>query len=174
VQSTSLLSELATSAAKSTSDSTTQAISPGTIDLRAELAAAPDARRRGLLAAAVRERALRALGVDPAKPIDPRTPLGELGMDSLLAVELRNTLGTALGASLPATLLFDYPTIDALTDFLYGEVLGYAPPAKAATAEPDVPAATNLVGSIEELSDEEVDRMLAARARRSSESASNP
>jgi acyl carrier protein len=104
---------------------------------------------------------LKALGVDPGRAVDPRTPLGELGLDSLLAVELRNTLGNAVGATLPATLLFDYPTIDTLTDYLLAEVpgLGEAPAAAPAPA----PAAPDRVGSIEELSDEEVERQLAAR-----------
>jgi acyl carrier protein len=133
--------------------------------IRKALAAAPPARKRPLMAGFVRERALRALGVDPARAVDPRTPLGELGLDSLLAIELRNTLGTALGRSLPSTLLFDYPTIDTLTDFLLGEEGASADaPANGSSAAKTPPV--SLVGSIEELSDEEVERQLAARSRR--------
>ena len=116
----------------------------------------------------MRERALRALGVDLGKQIDPRTPLGDLGLDSLLAVELRNTLATALGRPLPATLLFDYPSIDALTDYLLVEVLGFgdsrAPSPAQQAAQPAAPR--ELVGSIEAMSDDEVDRLIAARAKR--------
>jgi NAD(P)-dependent dehydrogenase (short-subunit alcohol dehydrogenase family)/acyl carrier protein len=135
-------------------------------DLQQQLADAPASRRRPMVTAFVRERALRALGVDPAKPIDPRTPLGDLGLDSLLAVELRNTLGRALAASLPATLLFDYPSIEALTDYLLANVLHLEEEVEAATVEPaaEAPAAAALVGSIEEMSDDEVDRLIAVRA----------
>jgi acyl carrier protein len=138
------------------------------VDLQRQLVDAPQSRRRPLVAAFVRERALRALGVDPAKPIDPRTPLGDLGLDSLLAVELRNTLGGALSVSLPATLLFDYPSIEALTDYLLADVLHLDQEAQALTTEStaEVPAAAALVGSIESMSDEEVDRLIAARAER--------
>ncbi|MBI4995373.1 MAG: SDR family NAD(P)-dependent oxidoreductase [Rhodocyclales bacterium] len=138
------------------------------VDLREQLTAAAPGRRRSLVAAFVRERALRALGVDQSRAIDPRTPLGELGLDSLLAVELRNTLGTALGQSLPATLLFDYPTIDALTDYLLDEVLQLGEPAVSATAVPagTTERPTSTVGAIEELSDDEVDRLLAQRVQR--------
>jgi myxalamid-type polyketide synthase MxaC len=138
------------------------------VDLQRQLADAPQSRRRPLVAAFIRERALRALGVDPAKPIDPRTPLGDLGLDSLLAVELRNTLGGALSVSLPATLLFDYPSIEALTDYLLADVLHLDHEAQAATTESaaEAPAAAALVGSIEAMSDEEVDRLIAARAQR--------
>ncbi len=135
-------------------------------DLRQQLADAPATRRRPIIAAFVRERALKVLGLDASKAIDPRTPLGDLGLDSLLAVELRNAIGTALGRSLPATLLFDYPTSDALTDHLLVELCGNmeVPPTDS-TAE-TAPSKANLVESIEDLTDEEVERQLAERARR--------
>jgi hypothetical protein len=46
-----------------------------------------------------------------------------MGLDSLMAVELRNALSALLERSLPATLLFDYPTIDGIAHYLAGEVL---------------------------------------------------
>jgi acyl carrier protein len=150
----------------------TAAASRGKIALRQQLADVPEGRRRPTVATFVREHALRALGVDPSRAVDPRTPLGDLGLDSLLAVELRNTLGRALGQSLPATLLFDYPTLDTLTDYLLDEVLGFAevPLVEVAVDMPPDDAlrapAEALVGSIEDLSDDEVDRLLAQRAQR--------
>lgn len=49
-------------------------------------------------------------------PLD--VPLTDLGLDSLMAVDLRNRLQTALGRELPPTIVFDYPTIAALTGML--------------------------------------------------------
>ena len=49
-------------------------------------------------------------------PLD--VPLTDLGLDSLMAVDLRNRLQTALGRELPPTIVFDYPTISALTGML--------------------------------------------------------
>jgi acyl transferase domain-containing protein/acyl carrier protein len=135
-------------------------------NLRAQLVTVPQGRWRKLVEEFVRERAVRALGLDPSRAVDPRRPLGELGLDSLLAVELRNTLGTALGHSFPATLLFDHPTVDSLTDHILESVLGAGP----AAAEPEKPAENaapaTLAASIGELSDEEVERQLATRAAR--------
>jgi acyl carrier protein len=133
-------------------------------DLRERLTEVPEARRRALVSSFVRERALHALGIDRSKSVDPRTALSDLGLDSLLAVELRNTLSTAIGRPLSATLLFDYPTLDALTDYL----LELLEPEKLGDVASAVSAdrGTSLVGSIEELSDAEVDRMIEMRAQR--------
>ncbi|MEU8001743.1 SDR family NAD(P)-dependent oxidoreductase [Catellatospora sp. NPDC049111] len=54
---------------------------------------------------------------DPAA-IPLRAPFKELGFDSLGAVELRDALAAALGRPLPGSLLFDYPTVQTLIDFL--------------------------------------------------------
>jgi len=75
---------------------------------------APAGKMREVLIAELRAQVVRLLGFDSSRTIDPHQPLGELGLDSLLAVEMRNTLGTLLGRTLPVTLLFDYPTLDAL------------------------------------------------------------
>jgi hypothetical protein len=149
-------------AAPSASSRKTEAAT-GATDLREKLAAEPRGRWRPMVAAFVRERALGALGLDATRAIDPETPLGDLGLDSLLAVELRNTLSRALAKPMPASLLFDYPTLNALTGHLLKDVLGADDEAPAPSPPPPT-APANLVGDIEELSDEEVERQLAALA----------
>ena len=57
----------------------------------------------------------------------------EAGLDSLGAVELRNALSARFG-DLPATLVFDYPTVDALSTYLAAQANGAGPAAPSADA----------------------------------------
>ena len=55
--------------------------------------------------------------------VDVRKPFTELGVDSLVAMELAMELEEHLGRrDLPVTLLFDHPTIDELARFLASDV----------------------------------------------------
>src|SRR5713226_7592684 len=58
-----------------------------------------------------------ATGVKPDQ-IDPRYPFTSFGLDSLTAFNLTGDLADWLGRDLPATLLWDYPTIASLSDHL--------------------------------------------------------
>jgi acyl carrier protein len=51
-------------------------------------------------------------------PIPPRQPLFDVGLDSILALELRERLERELGIGLKPTLLFTYPTLETLVDHL--------------------------------------------------------
>jgi acyl carrier protein len=66
----------------------------------------------------VHEAVAAVLGPD----VNPDEPLMASGLDSLGAVELRNALQAQIGSELPATLLFDYPSINAVTGFLAEQV----------------------------------------------------
>src|SRR5204862_100001 len=92
--------------------------------------------RHNLILEQVRDHAARVLGLEASAHIDPARPLNELGLDSLMAIELRNALGVTAGQTLPATLLFDYPTVQALSDYLAREVLSSE---MAQAEEPRVP-----------------------------------
>ncbi|MFT5460910.1 MAG: 3-oxoacyl-(acyl-carrier-protein) synthase/nucleoside-diphosphate-sugar epimerase, partial [Myxococcota bacterium] len=79
---------------------------------------APAANARVGLRSAVEQAVATVLG---STSVPPRVGLMELGLDSMMAVELRDRLQRALGRPLPATLAFDHPTVDALIAFLSGD-----------------------------------------------------
>ncbi|MGW0901938.1 KR domain-containing protein, partial [Streptomyces goshikiensis] len=94
----------------------------------------------------VRTHVAAVLGHEGAETVGAERAFKELGFDSLTAVELRNRLGAATGVSLPATLIFDYPTASAITAFLRDELLGTqariaGPVSTAVTAVDDDPIA---------------------------------
>ncbi|MDQ3928332.1 MAG: SDR family NAD(P)-dependent oxidoreductase, partial [Chloroflexota bacterium] len=88
-----------------------------------QLAAAPVAERRALLNAHIQAQVAQVLGHGDHKAIPLTRGFAELGMDSLTSLELRTRLQNTLSCKLPSTLAFDYPTVEAVVNYLVKEVL---------------------------------------------------
>ncbi len=119
--------------------------------------------RKNLLLNYVKDQALRVLGLDPSQALDKEQPLQKMGLDSLMAVELRNVLSTGLGLkrALPATLLFDYPTITAVADYLAKEVLALETTVQTVDEPPQSNGKqADAMHELEKLSDEEAEALL--------------
>ncbi len=88
-----------------------------------QLEAAPISERLDLLTTHIRLAIAKTLGwIDIEKTV-MQQPLFDLGLDSLMAVELRNSLESSLQTSLRSTLLFDYPTVEALVEYLANDIV---------------------------------------------------
>ncbi len=140
--------------------------------IRPELDAAEPARRRSMVADAVRAAVAHILELDP-DDVPDTTALSDLGLDSLMAVELRNLLAGRLGTDEPlsATLVFDHPTVAALVDHLDEDLFGSEPDPSnetAASQRPDAApsGARSLLDDLESLSDDEIAARLSDRGKR--------
>jgi NAD(P)-dependent dehydrogenase (short-subunit alcohol dehydrogenase family)/acyl carrier protein len=92
--------------------------------LRERLQALPEAKRVELLVDLVQAKASGVLGHSNAVAMGADKAFREFGVDSLSAIEIRNQLAGATGLSLPASLVFDYPTPGVLARQLLGELFG--------------------------------------------------
>ena len=160
-------------ASTSESGSTQQAVS--------RILEAPQSERSELMEALVLNQTIETMGLDRSKTIKKDLPLQELGLDSLMAMRLRDNLAKTLDLSLPASLLFDYPDICSLSKFLLkvlapqesvspgSAVVDAGAAEKDASIEKEVISETinesdtnKIIGDIQALSDEEADRLLDA------------
>ncbi|HTD56538.1 MAG TPA: beta-ketoacyl reductase, partial [Silvibacterium sp.] len=80
------------------------------------------AERRDLLREHLRSQTVHILALPELTRIDGDEALNDLGLDSLMAVELRNSLAASLDMQLPPTVVLDYPTLNTLADFLMAEM----------------------------------------------------
>ena len=146
-----------------TSPSSTTSARPGPAaeaSLLRRLEATPPARHHAVLVQGLHDLATGVLGLDRAASIDPTRPLKELGLDSLMAVELRNAVAARAGRPLPATLLYEHPTLDALADHLLG-LFGFGE-AEAPAAHPSDRHGQRAAGvtEVRSLSEEEAEALL--------------
>ncbi|WP_414636265.1 type I polyketide synthase, partial [Actinophytocola sp.] len=110
--------------------------------LRERLLARPAADRITLLTQLVRQAAATVLGLPDGTTLSPTQVLKELGIDSLMAVELRRHLATETGLTLPATLAFDHPTPAAIATHLLTRLALTTPNHPTPTSTPATPTTT--------------------------------
>jgi acyl transferase domain-containing protein/acyl carrier protein len=143
-------------------------------ELTRRLAEIPLEHRRTELIAHVHRTVAHALGLPAPETIEPAERLFALGLDSLMAVDVSQRLKIDVDRDLPATLLFDYPTVETLAGYLATEVYNLpTPPERIGThRSPASSAADDLArtaAAIEDLGDDEVEALLLARLERTGE-----
>jgi NAD(P)-dependent dehydrogenase (short-subunit alcohol dehydrogenase family)/acyl carrier protein len=157
-----LLSELA----REEADNSPHAGHPG--EKRSTLLAAEPAERRQLLRSYLIELVARVLGL-PASKLDVQQPLSNLGLDSLMAVELKNRIALDLGVNVPMVKFLQGPSVEEAAAYLFEQLtqeVSDAPVALAsAVAQRNGKQANgrveeHLLANLDQLSDEEVNSLL--------------
>lgn len=85
---------------------------------REQLESVPVSERQELLVNQISSLIAKTLGWKDPQQIGMRQPLFDLGLDSLMTVELKNRLESSLQTNLSSKLLFDHPTVEALVEHL--------------------------------------------------------
>ncbi|MGX7696074.1 SDR family NAD(P)-dependent oxidoreductase [Gordonia polyisoprenivorans] len=94
------------------------AITEGDTAFRRELRDADPSVRLSLLADRVADLVAKVMGLTSPAELDRSAGFFQFGMDSLMSVTLQRALSESLGELLPTSVVFDHPTVDALTDHL--------------------------------------------------------
>jgi NADPH:quinone reductase-like Zn-dependent oxidoreductase/NAD(P)-dependent dehydrogenase (short-subunit alcohol dehydrogenase family)/acyl carrier protein len=128
-----------------------EAPSEGDRELLGKLRAAPSTARAGLIAEHLRGQVAHVLRVAEEK-VELDTPLTSLGLDSLMGLELRNRVEALFGIKMPATLLWTYPTLTALSGQLAKSIAG---PHDEQAAEVAAESAADAQPDAVEIADEE-------------------
>ena len=99
-------------------DDNTDAAAMPTTDFREALSNCEPTRRRAMLVDHVAALVAAVMGLDSPQSLDRSAGFFQFGLDSLMSVTLQRALAETLGLAVPASAVFDYPTVEALTDHL--------------------------------------------------------
>jgi myxalamid-type polyketide synthase MxaE and MxaD len=111
----------------------------------------------------IRNQVAEILGFRSPDRVDPQQGFFRMGMDSIMTMQLRNRLETALGHSLPPTIAFEYPTVDSLVDFIAGMILKPEASDIQPAGAPEKQELSSVDAECEELSEEELVALLERR-----------
>ncbi len=125
-----------------------------------ELAELDPERRRDHVREVVTEQLVAVLGLDPGEGIDGRQGLSDLGMDSLMAVELGNRLSALVDRSVPSTIPFEHPTLDELAQYVEGLLAGEIDFAGSTPPQQNMNTATDALDSLLDMAPVDVEDAL--------------
>jgi microcystin synthetase protein McyG len=131
-----------------------------------KLKTAQEGDRHDLLVAYLQSEVAQVLGLGSTHLPDPQQGFFNMGMDSLITLELRNRLAASLNCSLPSTLAFEFPTINDLVAYLSTEVLGWESAVTETLELPITHEQVNTLFEIEQLGEDEIEASISQRLAR--------
>ena len=129
----------------------------GTSDWRSRIEAVGPGEKQAVICQAVREVVGSVLRVKPDSLRDDQ-PLTDLGLDSLMGVEIETSLEAAVGVALPPTSLMRARTIGQIATVIAGHLGGATTAAEPAPVAAPAEAASAV--DLDAISDEEIERLL--------------
>jgi myxalamid-type polyketide synthase MxaE and MxaD len=140
--------------------------------LVATLRATPPRERRAAAAACVRDAVVKVLHVARDR-VDPGLGIFQMGMDSMLATKVRGRIEAAVGHKLPAAVMFEHPTVDALAGYLVQDLVK-AGQIDDNEIDDEIDENDGVAALAEELSESELLALLADEVRASARQAGEP
>jgi len=129
-----------------------------TSNWRSRIDAASPAEKQAVICQAVREAVGSVLRVK-ADSLRDDQPLTDLGLDSLMGVEIETSLEAAVGVALPPTSLMRARTIGQIASLIAGHLGGAAPAAESTPVSAQAEATSAV--DLDAISDEQIERLLA-------------
>ncbi len=143
---------------------------PTSVVVFEKLKTAPENERESILHQYAQQQVVKTLGLDPSKPFDTQRILADIGMDSLMAVELKNKIDSDFGMNIPVSYFLEKATVAGLAKMLLeqfsnGNNKGMSSDSSQngnghASTEIDSEMATTLLANLDQLSEDEVNSLL--------------
>jgi acyl transferase domain-containing protein/acyl-CoA synthetase (AMP-forming)/AMP-acid ligase II/acyl carrier protein len=135
---------------------------PASSELLSLLLHATSSERRNILISHIQSEAAAILRLAPGQVPDVTRGFFDMGFDSLMALELKGRLNASVGAALPSTLLFQFPSIESVADHLMTLLIPNETGFSSAVPSPDA-----TVAEIAQLSEGELELLVDRELQRS-------
>ncbi|SJN59045.1 Phthiocerol synthesis polyketide synthase type I PpsE [Vibrio ruber DSM 16370] len=129
-------------------------------NLQQILAELPPQERLPRLTTFICKEILDVLGLPPEDIVNPEQGFFDMGMDSLLIIDLRKRLSRQLEGSIAAQVMFDYPSVSRLAEFILSSLLQLESQAPTVSGQQSINAIQNESDNYEDLSSDELMALL--------------
>ncbi|MBW4434620.1 MAG: SDR family NAD(P)-dependent oxidoreductase [Pelatocladus maniniholoensis HA4357-MV3] len=136
-------------------------------DLLQRLKETPINQREEFLVSHLQDEVAHIMKLESSHSIDPTKGLFDMGMDSLMVVEMKNRLEIVLGVFLPSTLAFEAPNIQDLSKYIIEKILKWQTTSKVGTKSQDGNQGKDQPKlEVENLSSNNIETLIAERLNR--------
>jgi aryl carrier-like protein len=121
------------------------------VNILSALKSVPPLKRKETLLHHLQFWAARIMGCEDPRQVNVDKPLIEQGVDSLMIVEMRNRFNKGVNITLPMTVLFNYPTLKKVAEYMLTDLLTFPDEPASAGRENSDTATADILQEIEAL-----------------------